>query len=552
MKCLFYLLFYVNIGVKTTVKKGIKVDKHSDVLIIGSGIAALQAAKTLGEHLQVCILTKSTITTSSSYRAQGGIAAVTSQNDQFQLHIDDTLEAGVYHHDRQQVASLVHQGANAVHQLIKDGFNVDKTKFGEISLGLEGAHSRNRIIHAGGDQTGKSLIDYLLKQLPRNVSIYPFRMAFELIKNTDNECIGVKVLHDGHIENYYAHHIVLATGGSAALYPFTSNYSTNIGDGMAIAYLAGAAITDMEFMQFHPTLLYMNGETKGLISEAVRGAGAQLVGENGNRIMEGVHPLLDLAPRHITAFEIYKHRAQGKNVYLDISMIKNFNEKFPTITKLCQEHGISLQQGLIPVAPGSHFTMGGVIADHYGRTTIPNLYAIGEVACTGVHGANRLASNSLLEGIAFGQNMANWIRQQGCSQTNFKVQSISTNPKHIQLLSKEALQQHLFENIGIIRNERGMLHLLSKLPTLNDLQQLSFDSLTKQEIELIFMHIIAVLMTTAAIMRKESRGAHIRADYPQTNIDWQEKWIVFQQGQLEVRNSLYEQHQVRRNAEAIF
>jgi len=516
------------------------LDKHTDVIIIGSGIAALQAARTLGKHFKILLLTKSSIYTSSSYKAQGGVAAVTSLDDDFKLHTADTLEAGVYHHHTQHVESLVKNGAKSMHQLIQEGFSVDKTDLGEISLGLEGAHSRSRIIHAGGDQTGKALIDYLITQLPHSVTVHTHEMATKLIVNTTGECVGVKTLKNGIISRYFAHHIVLATGGSAALYPFTSNYINNVGDGIALAYLAGAKITDMEFMQFHPSLLYVNGETKGLISEAVRGAGGKFVDENGHPIMDGVHPLKDLAPRHITAFEIYKLRAQGKNVYLDISMIQDFESKFPTITGLCKDNGIDIHEGRIPVAPGSHFSMGGVVADTYGRTSIPHLYAIGEVACTGVHGANRLASNSLLEGIAFGKNLADYIIGQGCQQTNFDVATSMPKLNKPSLLTKVELQYAIMQNIGMIRNEQGMQSLLKKLPTLEDIQSIDIHSLEKDEIELYIMHIVATLMTLAAIERKESRGAHIRTDYPNTENEWQQKWIIFQQGTMKVRSSIYE------------
>lgn len=528
------------------------MDRHTDVVIIGSGVAALQSARILGQKYEVHIVTKSSITTSSSYKAQGGVATVTSANDNFKMHTEDTLEAGVHHHNSKHVETLVKDGAGAIHQLIQEGFSVDRTPSGEIALGLEGAHSQPRIIHAGGDRTGKGLVDYLLEQLPTKVTIHPFEMAYELLLNTAGECIGVKTMKNGISTNYYAHHVILASGGAAALYPFTSNFDANTGDGIALAFLAGAEITDMEFMQFHPSLLYINGETKGLVSEAVRGAGARFIDENGRAIMDGIHPLKDLAPRHITAYETFKMRSQGKNVYLDISMIEEFEQKFPTITALCVENGIDLSKGKIPIAPGAHFLMGGVIADDCGRTSIPGLYAVGEVACTGVHGANRLASNSLLEGVAFGKKMAQFILDQGCRQTNFTVNITNKNDKIISLLTKEQLQQALITNVGIIRNEEGLHEMAALLPSLQDIQQVSVTALGSEEkIELYFMHIVAALMTTAALNRKESRGAHIRTDYPKLSNKWQQQWIVFQQGTMKVRGSLYEQHQATRYAKAI-
>lgn len=518
------------------------MDKHTDVIIIGSGIAALQAASTLGKHVNVTIITKSSVYTSSSYKAQGGVAAVISTDDNFALHTADTLEAGVHHHHEAHVTSLIEHGAEAMQQLIEQGFPADRTATGDISLGLEGAHSRSRIVHSGGDRTGKALIDYLLEHLPSTVNIHTNEMAIELLLNTAGDCIGVKTIKEGQVHCYFAHHTVLATGGAAALYPFTSNYPNNIGDGIALAYLAGAQITDMEFMQFHPTLLYINGETKGLVSEAVRGAGAKLVDSFGQPIMEGVHPLQDLAPRHITAFEIYKLRAQGKEVYLDISMITDFAIRFPTITQICKNNGITITEGRIPVAPGSHFLMGGVIADSCGQTSIPHLYAIGEVACTGVHGANRLASNSLLEGIAFGKNMADFIITQAKQQQNFNIQVTSNNIQPPNLLSRTTLQQGLMKSVGMIRNAQDMQQFLSTLPTLKSMEHINLDTRTPEEIELLFMNIVAILITKAAIERSESRGAHIRADYPDEQVNWQHKWIVFQRATMEVRNTLYEHH----------
>ena len=359
---------------------------YTDILIIGSGIAALQCARSLGPHFTVHIITKSTIYMSSSYRAQGGVAAVTTASDHVQLHINDTLEAGVHHHDTIHVESLIKGGATFIQSLIQEDLHFDKNKDGTIALGLEGNHSRHRILHAGGDQTGKMFVDYLLTQLPPSVTIQQHELAYELLLNTDGACIGLVTLKDGVRTKYFAHHIVMATGGAGALYPCTSNFRTNTGDGIALAYRIGAAISDMEFMQFHPSLLYVNGEGKGLVSEAVRGEGGIFVTAERKPIMQGIHPLLDLAPRHITAHTLYTRRARGEETFIDISAISNFETHFPTITALCNEHDIDLENGLIPVIPGSHFLMGGIIADDCGRTSIKQLYAIGEVACTGVHG----------------------------------------------------------------------------------------------------------------------------------------------------------------------
>ncbi|MFJ7954548.1 L-aspartate oxidase [Lysinibacillus sp. NPDC096418] len=528
------------------------MDVKTDVLIIGSGIAALQAARLLGQQFHIQIVTKSSVYMSSSYRAQGGIAAVTNREDQTSIHITDTLIAGVHHHEKQHVETLIEDGSKIMQQFISDGLPIDRQPSGEPSLGLEGAHSQQRIIHAGGDRTGKIFIDYLLKQLPPNVVINSYEMAYELLLNTNGACIGVLTKDQHDTKRYFAHHVILATGGAGALYSCTSNYETNTGDGIALAYRAGAAISDMEFMQFHPSLLWCNGEAKGLVSEAVRGAGGVFVDEERQPIMKGIHPQLDLAPRHITAHTLFTKRAAGQETYIDISSIQYFEKKFPTITKLCRENGVDPENGLIPVAPGSHFLMGGIVADDTGKTSIPNLYAVGEVACTGVHGANRLASNSLLEGITFGQKMAESILNAGCTQKNFIIAIRDCTLPLPSLLTKETLQQLMMQTLGIVRNPTDMQQFVQRLPTLQILQHVNLKGLYQQELELYMMHVVATIMAHAAITRTESRGAHIRSDKPNNDEQWQQRWIIFENGRTKVRNTLYEHHQTRGNAEAIF
>lgn len=516
---------------------------QTEIIIIGSGIAALQCARILGEKFTIHLITKASLYTSSSYRAQGGIAAVSKPTDTTPYHIKDTIEAGVNHHNHAQVQTLIQDGALLMQQLLAQGLPVDRLADGTPALGLEGAHSQHRILHAGGDQTGKYLIDYFVQRLPKNVIIHEQETAIELLLNTAGDCIGVKTLKNEQLNDYFAHHIILATGGAGALYDYTSNYPTNTGDGIALAWRAGAEISDMEFMQFHPSLLYVNGEGKGLISEAVRGAGGRFVNEKHEPIMEGIHPLLDLAPRHITAHTLFKKRLLGEQTYLDISMIENFVEKFPGITQLCQSHHIAIQSGLLPVVPGSHFLMGGVIADAYGNTSIPHLYAVGEVACTGVHGANRLASNSLLEGITFGHRLAEQLLRVGCTQQNFRLKPQHHSTESLQLLAKPLLKKQMSKVLGIIRNKEDMLQFKQQLPP--------FEALltnNPKQTELASMHIVAKLMVEAALARTESRGAHIREDYTNTDPMWAQQWIIFQQQHMKVRNSLYEQHQIREHA----
>ncbi|WP_102693383.1 L-aspartate oxidase [Rummeliibacillus pycnus] len=506
---------------------------YTDVIILGSGVAALQSARILSQKLRVQIITKSNLRSSSTYYAQGGIAGVQSPNDSLQLHIQDTLDAGGQHNHKEHVDTLVTEGIKSLEQIIEEGFPVDRLTNGQISLGLEGAHSRHRIIHAGGDATGKHVIEHLLQQLTTNVTINEYEMAYQLLKNKAGRCIGVHTIQpNGEKNTYFAPHIIIATGGAGALYTHTSNRPNNFGDGIALAYLAGAAVTDMEFVQFHPSLLLANGQILGLVSEAVRGAGGRFVDRNRYPLMEGVHPLGDLAPRHVTAYEMYKARQSGKEVFIDISAITKFEERFPTIAALCHKAEIDLRKNLIPITPGSHFMMGGVVTDGYGRTSIEGLFAIGEAACTGVHGANRLASNSLLEGITFGKQMAQYILQEEISHIDFHSISPSTFYEELPLLQKHDLQQLMSTNVGIIRNEQKLQRAVQHFSFLQDIAKLNLDHLSMGQLELLFMHIVALLITKGALARLESRGAHIRTDYPQTDQALEKQWFIQKQGQL--------------------
>ncbi|MGX9132858.1 L-aspartate oxidase [Rummeliibacillus sp. JY-2-4R] len=491
---------------------------YTDVIVLGSGVAALQSARILGKTRHVQIITKSQLRCSSSYYAQGGIAVVQDSTDSRKLHVKDTIEAGIHHNDSCNVETLVTEGIKCIEEMIEDGFPVDRFKDGGISLGLEGAHSRRRIIHAGGDATGRHVVEHLLHQLSDQVTINEFEMAYQLLKNNAGRCIGVKTIRvDGVRNTYFAPHIIIATGGAGALYTHTSNRPNSFGDGIALAYLAGAIVADMEFVQFHPSLLLAKNQVIGLVSEAVRGAGGRFVDGNKNPLMEGVHPLGDLAPRHITAYEMYKSRLSGKEVFIDISSITQFEEKFPTITGLCKKAGIDLAKNQIPVTPGSHFLMGGIVADSYGRTSLEGLYAVGEAACTGVHGANRLASNSLLEGITFGKQMADYILREETCKIDFQPVETISNLIEMPLLQKHELQQLMSNNVGIIRNEQQLLEAIHHFNFLIDPTKVDLEQLSIEQLELLFMHIVAKLITQGALARLESRGAHIRTDYPKEN-----------------------------------
>jgi L-aspartate oxidase len=376
-----------------------------DVLIIGSGIASLTVAAKLCKEKNVVIITKKKIRNSNSMLAQGGVAVAIAEDDHWKSHFDDTMNAGCYANREEMVELLVKEGQRTIQSLIKEGMAFDRDEEGNLLLGKEGAHRARRILHAGGDRTGAFLTEYMIKRVQEHATIIEDETVIDLIVR-NKTCVGVITrTEEGNVQKYVAQHIVLATGGIGGIYRYTSNAQVITGDGLAMAYRAGCELEDLEFVQFHPTMLYVNGYACGLVSEAVRGEGAILVTSTGGRVMQGVHEMEDLAPRDIVSREIYQRLLQKERVFLDISMITHFEKRFPAITELCHRHDISVEEGLIPVVPGAHFHMGGIKTNQHGETSISRLYAVGEVACQGVHGANRLASNSLLEGLVYGSRL---------------------------------------------------------------------------------------------------------------------------------------------------
>ncbi|QQZ10734.1 L-aspartate oxidase [Heyndrickxia vini] len=529
--------------------------KNSDVIIIGSGIAAMQLAHNLSSSLFVRLITKSTLSNSNSYFAQGGIAAAVSSDDNYRLHYQDTIEAGEDFHTNEKVLDLVKEAPNLINRLINSGVQFDSDEHGTILLGKEGAHCRNRILHCGGDATGKYLMDHFLKKVPKNINMIENEFVYELIIHPNvNKCIGVKTRNSkGEANIYFASHIILAVGGVGGLYAYTSNASSVAGDGVALAYMAGAKLTDLEFIQFHPTLLTINGKACGLVSEAVRGMGAVLINDANEPIMAGKHPLNDLAPRHIVAQEIYFERSKGNEVYLDIHMIKHFKEKFPTITAMCENYQIDLSKGKIPVAPGCHFFMGGIVIDEVGRTSINGLYAIGETAWSGVHGANRLASNSLLEGLYYGEKLASYLNEQTNNNVDHSLHiqiNNQTKKRKVHLPNKLELQNKLMDCAGIIRSKMKLEELKIWLGNYEIIKHknLHLDQFETEDIQMIFMLITAKLITEAALLRTESRGGHIREDFPLKDPEWARKHIFHTKHSTEVRSNAHEYSQIKIHA----
>lgn len=517
---------------------------HADVLIIGGGMAGLQLAKKISEDLNVIILTKSKITNSNSYLAQGGIAAAIGTNDNVQKHALDTLEAGRFHNKMDVVTEITAKAPSLIKELIEEGCLFDRNTQGDIKLGMEGAHCEKRIVHSGGDATGKKVVEFLSHSITGNITIIEDVFVYELLLN-GKRCIGAKGLdRNGSIFPFLSDNVVLATGGCGQVYQYTSNDSTVTGDGIALAYLAGASLTDMEFIQFHPTMLNVNGKTMGLISEAVRGEGARLVTEDGTFIMERVHPYKDLAPRHIVSQEIFHYLENGDGVYLDISSINDFEDRFPSITVLCKKHGIDLKEKRIPVAPGCHFLMGGIQTDLVGKTSIDGLYAIGESACTGLHGANRLASNSLLEGLYMGDSLAKHLNEKRDHEWKVDIHQEATTGNKvdlpIHLPDIVILQRRMMSLVGIVREENQLLKQLFWLESIGmgTDESIQLDLMREKDIQKYFMYITSWLITKSALERTESRGGHFRLDFPNEEDDWLRKKIIIKKEKDE-KNELY-------------
>ncbi|WKA53116.1 L-aspartate oxidase [Planococcus shixiaomingii] len=489
-----------------------------DVCIVGGGVAGLMLAHSLPSTLSIAVLTKEDPITSNTALAQGGIAASLCAEDSPAFHAHDTLFAAADHAYAERVESFVYEGQSVVEQLIQEGLPFDAGPDGLPDLGQEGAHSARRILHAGGDQTGKRLMQFLVHHTKGKVTRFPFHQALELIVEGE-KCTGVLVSDSkGERKTIGARHMVLATGGIGQLYQQTSNSAVATGDGLSLAFHAGAVLEDLEFVQFHPTVLTLGGKSCGLISEAVRGEGAFLIDAVGQRIMEGIHPLMELAPRDIVARAIERHWQQVGPVYLDATHIAGFEKKFPSINSNCQEHGLDPAEQLLPVRPGAHFHMGGVQTTDSGETSVPGLYAIGETASTGVHGANRLASNSLLEGLVFAKRVATKI--QSSPHFPFAFLPVHSAPSK-EFRIPENLPQRMTEKIGILRAKEDLQQFIEDYP----LRHFQLHDYPDNHIAQIHRYTASCLIATAAHLRTESRGGHYRLDEPAKADKWTGKVI---------------------------
>jgi len=498
-----------------------------DFLIIGSGVAGLRAAIELAPYGNVLVVTKDKSTESNTEYAQGGIAAVMSDEDEVGIHFEDTLKAGDGLCKESAVKTLVEEGPERIAELISWGAEFDKEGT-KLDLTLEAAHSRRRVLHAQGDSTGKELTRVLLNKARSFPSVrrYPFAITADLIIQ-NNECNGAYVLRDREMTALYAQTTILATGGGGQLYSRTTNPQVATGDGMAIAFRAGAELEDMEFIQFHPTSLYSPTAPQFLLSEAMRGEGALLLNSNAQRFMQSYHSLAELAPRDIVSRAIISEmiKTNSNYAYLDLRHLrKDFvRGRFPRIHATCLQYGIDITQDLIPVSPAAHYIMGGVKTDADGRTSVKGLFAAGEVACTGVHGANRLASNSLLEGLVFGARTGNAAR---FSPINPSAQAVTAfNPASIRDHDeiRHALRKLMWERAGIIRCELSLSEAASRLREWSMITERDYS--TRRELELKNMLTVAGIIVQAALTRKGSVGAHFRSDFKGRGENWQQHYI---------------------------
>ncbi|MGL4820841.1 MAG: FAD-binding protein [Bacilli bacterium] len=480
------------------------------VVIIGSGLAALAAADQLRCHASVHIFTKHTIAESHSFRAQGGIAAVVSKIDQVHDHVKDTLVAGGFHNDEARVKTLVEEGKMFISALVTRGVPFDRTPDGELSLGLEGAHSHRRILHIQGDQTGYYLSDYYYKQVKNDVTFHPGHTLIRL-HITDEGVRGV-VVRDESGQDWLvgADCVILATGGVGGLYTQTSNSSHIWGVGWAVTRPLGLRIRDAHYIQFHPTIGMKDGRSFGLISEAVRGEGAVLVNQAGERVMKGRHPLGDLAPRDVVSREIAARMQRGERVFLDCSSIHNFDQKFPFISQSCETNHIQVPYEPIPVAPGAHFSMGGIDTPLDGTTGVPGLYAIGEVAGTGVHGANRLASNSLLECIVMGNRCAQHILNNAHIEPTETVRIHCTKHGITGIPTGTAIRETVTEHLGITRKLDDMQQAFLWFEShIQSIERLGYapEQLTTDSLETYYQLLVGATLFSSAIMemKREQR-----------------------------------------------
>ena len=554
----------------------------SDILIIGSGIAGLSSAFKLAKHFRVAVVTKREAGEANTRYAQGGIASVMSSKDNFESHINDTLQAGAGLCDRNVVEKIVRDGPRLIGELIKLGAKFSRSDRNEFALGREGGHSQRRVLHSA-DTTGQMLESVLLNRVKknRNIRLFEFHAAIDLITtrkiNVDgdqNRCLGAYVLdtQTGSIKVFEAYATILATGGAGKVYLYTSNPNIATGDGMAMAYRAGASMANLEFVQFHPTCLYNPGawapitdrvsrqanrvgsqagragatgkpmprERIFLISEALRGEGAKLKLADGTPFMKQYHPMKELASRDIVARAIDSEmkRTGAPYVLLDISRKKAsfIKERFPYIYDTCKKSGYDITKGPIPVVPAAHYFCGGIVTDLGGKTDLASLYAIGESACTGLHGANRLASNSLLEGVAMADYAAGAIAKElpklkkmnGTIPSWDSGKAIDSNEAVVITQNWDEIRRFMWNYVGIVRTNKRLMRAKRRIQILKDeIREYYWNfKITHDLIELRNLADVAEMILLCAMARHESRGLHFNLDYPKPKATEKKNTII--------------------------
>ncbi|MFB5664296.1 L-aspartate oxidase [Alteribacillus sp. HJP-4] len=510
-----------------------RIISKTDAVIVGSGLAGLMAALQLSKKMNVIVVTKTSLGAGNSEKAQGGIAAAVSKGDNFFLHMKDTLNAGSKFNNQHSVKALLEQSPLVMNELIRLNVPFDKAENGEFHRTREGAHSLRRIFHAGGDATGSNIMKHLKEAVKHQVKIKEHLLIHDVILQGSKSIGVVGKDKEGKVHEIYAPLTILAAGGCGELYSVTSNSKESTGDGVAIAFRAGARIIDMEFIQFHPTMLLTTGETPCLVSEAVRGEGGILVNQEHEPIMEGIHPQKDLAPRSVVAKAVHDEWQKGNKVFLSINRIPHFTKRFPTIAAACKKNSINPAEGMLPVRPGAHFMMGGVAVNEYGETTIPGLFAIGETACTGMHGANRLASNSLLEGAAMALLLADKLSRPSFNASENQAERLDDIEVEVNLPSRIEIQQMMDQYCGIIKNKEELTKLKDWLADYFDvIRAPASHSFSAEGTIIINMLTAAWMITNACLLRTESRGAHLREDFHKEDDSWSSREIVWQGRQM--------------------
>ena len=520
----------------------------ADVVVVGSGVAGLTAAlRCAATGLSTVVVTKARLDDGSTRWAQGGIAAALGDGDTPEQHLDDTLVAGAGLCDEEAVRTLVTEGPDAVRRLIATGAHFDTSEAGEIELTREGGHHRRRIAHAGGDATGAEISRALVEAVrAAGLRTIENALVLDLLTDAEGRTAGITLhvmgegQHDG-VGAVHAPTVVLATGGMGQVFSATTNPAVSTGDGVALALRAGAEVSDLEFVQFHPTVLFLGADCEGqqpLVSEAVRGEGAHLVDASGTRFMLGQHELAELAPRDIVAKGIMRRmQEQGAaHMYLDARHFgaEMWEQRFPTILAACRANGIDPVTEPIPVAPAAHYASGGVRTDLHGRTTVPGLYACGEVACTGVHGANRLASNSLLEGLVFAERIAADIASRAPLPAGAAAEPATLSV--LPLIAPEAradIQRIMSQGAGVLRSASSLAGAAAALDAVhrNAVNDQEGSGKTAEpgveSWETSNLLCVARVLTTAALEREETRGCHWREDRPERDdADWRRHLVV--------------------------